>query len=87
MRTREDAELRGVVWIVRRQHEGRFRAVELNRDLIYLRVGHTARVQNCGERIAAKTEIRENIDGDIFESPHIDDRSGGLPSRKLPTVS
>jgi hypothetical protein len=67
---REDAHLRRVARILRRQHEGRFGIIELSRDVLHLGRRELARVGDDGERIAAKALCREHIDGFVCDLPH-----------------
>jgi len=61
----EDAHLRIVRGIARRQHEGRLRIVELGGNRLHLRGRQPAGIEHHGERIAAEGAIGEDIDGDV----------------------
>ena len=50
----ENAHMGGVRGVLRRQHEGRFREIELGGDGLHLRRRKPARVGHDGERIAAE---------------------------------
>ena len=77
----EDADLGGVGGVFRRQDEGGFGVVELGRHLQHLRIAHPARVQDHGKRGAAETRLVEDVDRNLVERGHVEDRSGSLPSR------
>ncbi len=61
----EHSHLRGMLGVVRRQHEGRFRVVELQSDGLHLAAGEVRRVQDHGEWIAAEHPVGEHIGRDI----------------------
>jgi hypothetical protein len=61
---RENANLRGVRRILRRQHEGGLGEVELAGDGLHLRAGQRRCVGNDGQRIAAEFAVGKDVDGD-----------------------
>ena len=61
----EDANLRVVGAIGRRQHEGRLGIVELGGDRLHLRRRQPAGIEHDGERIAAEGAVGEDVDGDV----------------------
>src|ERR1700737_1041989 len=62
---RENANLRVVGRIARRQHEGCLRIIELGGDSLHLRGRETAGIHHHGKRIAAEGAIGDNGHGDI----------------------
>jgi len=77
----EDSDLGGAGGVFQRQDEGGFGVVELGRHLQHLRIAHPARVQDHGKRVAAETRLGEDVDRNVVERGHVEDRSGSLPSR------
>ena len=61
----EDAHLRVIGGVARRQHEGGLGIVELAGYGLHLRGRQPAGVQHYGQRIAAERAVGENIYGDI----------------------
>jgi len=59
----EDADLGGVLRILRRQHEGRLGEVELGGDRLHLLGRKAPCVGKHGQRVAAEFPVGENIDG------------------------
>jgi hypothetical protein len=80
LRAGEDAYLRCVLRILRRQDEGRFGVVELCSDLLHLFAAHATRIQNDTERIVAEALRGKDVDRDVWNRAHTEERSGGLPS-------
>ena len=62
---REDANLRVVGGIGRRQHEGRLRIIELGGDRLHLFGRQPAGIEHDGEWITAEGTIGENVDSDV----------------------
>ena len=71
---RENANLRIMRGIARRQHERRLRIIELGRNRLHLRGRQPAGIQHYRKRIAAEGAVGENVHGDItplhFVSPY-----------------
>jgi hypothetical protein len=65
---REDAHLRGVRRVFRRQHEGCLGEIELAGDRLHLSRCQPAPVEHHGERIAAERPVGEHVDGDKSQS-------------------
>ena len=65
---REDAHLRGVRRVLRRQHEGGLGEIELAGDRLHLRRGQSAPVEHHGKRIAAERPVGEHVDGHEIQS-------------------
>jgi len=63
-------------WILRRQHERRFRIMELGCDRLHLFCRKADRIEHHGERIATECGVGEHIGGDIT-SAHRDAPLGG----------
>jgi hypothetical protein len=61
---REDSDLGGMGRVLRRQHEGRFREIELGGDCLHLPARQAFRVEDNAERIARKLRAGEDVDGD-----------------------
>ncbi len=61
----ENANLRVMRRIPRRQHEGGFGIIELAGDRLHLRGGESAGIENDRERIAAEGAVGENVHGDV----------------------
>ena len=62
---REDAHLRVVGGIGRRQHKGRLRIIEFGGDRLHLFGRHPAGVEHDGKRIAAEGAIGEDVHSDV----------------------
>ena len=60
---REDAHLRGMRRVLRRQHEGGLGEIELGGDRLHLDRRQSARVEHHGQRIAAERPVGEHVDG------------------------
>jgi hypothetical protein len=60
----EDADVGRVISRFRRQHEGRFRQIELGRDPLHLLGRKPVGVDDHGERIAAELPVGEDVDRD-----------------------
>ena len=78
---REDADLRGMRGILRRQHEGGLGEVELGGDRLHLPGRQPIGVDDHGERIATELPVGEYVDGDECQSHARSRREGsrGLP--------
>ncbi len=75
---REDAHLRGMRGVLRRQHESGFGEVELGGDRLHLPRRQAQGIDDHGERIAAELPVGEHVDGDECQS-HLRSR----PARRL----
>ena len=62
---REDAHLRVVGRVGRRQHESRLRIIELAGDRLHLFGRQPAGIEHHAERIAAEGAVGENVHSDI----------------------
>src|SRR6516162_7058264 len=60
---REDANLRGVRWLARRQYKSGLGQIELAGDRLHLRAGQRRCIGKNGERIAAEFAVGEDVDG------------------------
>jgi hypothetical protein len=61
---REDAHLRRVRRLLRRQHEGGLGDVELGGDRLHVRAGQRPAIRYDRELIAAEFAVGEDVDGD-----------------------
>ena len=84
----EDAHLRVMGGIARRQHEGRLGIVELGRDRLHLRGREPAGIQHHGERIAAEGAVGEDVHGDIASlHSYLPFSLSQLPHRHRPVIA
>ena len=62
---REDAHLRVVGLVSRRQHKSRLRIIELGGDRLHLFGRQPAGIEHDGERVAAEGAVGENVHSDV----------------------
>ena len=75
---REDAHLRGMRRVLRRQDEGGFGEIELGGDRLHLARRQSGRIEHHGKRIAAERPVGEHVDGH-------EGQAHGAPGRKVPS--